>query len=38
MNEYKKPELSVIYLGGADVLTNSLQSDGDIVEPGDDWE
>ena len=36
MNEYKKPELLVIYLGQADVLMAS--KDGDIVEPGDDWE
>lgn len=36
MNEYKKPELLVIYLGRADVLTESF--DGDIVEPGEDWE
>jgi hypothetical protein len=36
MNEYKKPELLVIYLGQTDVLVAS--PDGDIVEPGDDWE
>ena len=36
MNEYKKPEITVIYLGQADVLTES--TDGDIVEPGVDWE
>ena len=36
MNEYKKPEILVIYLGHADVLTESI--DGDIVEPGKDWE
>ena len=37
MNEYKKPELLVIYLGQTDVLTESVFVDGDIVEPGDDW-
>ena len=36
MNEYKEPEISVVYLERADVLTAS--TDGDIVEPGDDWE
>ena len=36
MNEYKKPELLVIYLDHADVLTES--NDGAIVGPGDDWE
>ena len=36
MNEYKKPEITVVYLGSADVLTLSI--DGDIVEPGQDWE
>lgn len=36
MYEYKEPELSVIYLERADVLT--VSPDGDIVEPGDDWE
>lgn len=37
MNEYKKPEITVIYLERADVfLTGSVE--GDIVEPGDDWE
>ena len=36
MNEYKKPEILVIYLDRADVLTESI--DGDIVEPGNDWE
>lgn len=36
MNEYKKPELWVIYLEQTDVLTES--NDGDIVEPGEDWE
>ena len=36
MNEYKKPEILVIYLEHADLLTTS--PDGDIVEPGDDWE
>ena len=36
MNEYKKPELLVIYLKPEDVLTESF--DGDIVEPGKDWE
>ncbi len=36
MKEYKKPELLVLYLEYADVLTESV--DGDIVEPGDDWE
>lgn len=35
MNEYKKPEILVIDLEVVDVLT---ASDGDIVEPGDDWE
>ena len=35
MKEYKKPELFVMYLDCADVLTESF--DGTIVEPGDDW-
>ena len=36
MNEYKKPEFMVIYLDTADIVT--LSADGEIVEPGDDWE
>lgn len=36
MNEYKKPEILVIDLGHVDVLTASV--DGDVVEPGTDWE
>lgn len=36
MNEYKKPEITVIYLENADVfLAGSIE--GDIVEPGEDW-
>lgn len=36
MNEYKKPELLVIYFENTGILTESV--DGDIVEPGKDWE
>ena len=36
MNEYKQPELMVLYLEYADVLT--LSDDDVVVEPGDDWE
>lgn len=36
MNEYKQPELWVLCLEYADVLTESFE--GDIVEPGEDWE
>lgn len=36
MNEYKKPEITVIYLGLEDIVTLSV--DGEVVEPGDDWE
>lgn len=35
MNKYKEPELLVIYLAQTDVLT---ESDGVVVEPGEDWE
>jgi len=33
---YKQPELWVLCLEHADVLTDSFE--GDIVEPGEDWE
>ena len=36
MNNYKEPEIEVIYFDWADVLTNS--PDGAIVGPGGDWE
>lgn len=36
MSEYKKPELLIIYFENAGILTESIE--GDIVEPGQDWE